>query len=371
MPVTINVNGLSLVHKMSNGLAIATLPDVCKTPSPGGPVPIPYPNIARSISLKKGTKTVKVDGGNMAAIKGSEFSLSNGDEPGTLGGVASGVNMKEATWITSSFDVKMDGKNACRLTDKMFMNHSNTVCLGGELQRWLVGAQNLTPDEWYLCLIFCAIRKKGYESKLKNPRKEFKYTSEATKMAKKFPKRPNAMFFEKKMMVAVKKKTKLANFLKNKTNRARKTASAISTRLLKKFGLQKGVATIKKKAGKKIATKFIPGLGQVSLIFDVIDGVTLAADVFNAAEDAYKLFNPDLNDVYDIQPDIHTIKPDGSIDELYDFKFDRPALTAEDGTKVRSYKDKWGKGQRELFTKKNNGKKPITIDQKKCKCRKP
>ena len=38
------------------------VPDVCKTPSPGGPVPIPYPNIAQSVTLAKGTTTVKADG---------------------------------------------------------------------------------------------------------------------------------------------------------------------------------------------------------------------------------------------------------------------------------------------------------------------
>jgi hypothetical protein len=46
MPVTIGVNKLKLSHKAANGIAAATVPDVCKTPSPGGPVPIPYPNIA-------------------------------------------------------------------------------------------------------------------------------------------------------------------------------------------------------------------------------------------------------------------------------------------------------------------------------------
>jgi hypothetical protein len=30
-----------------------------------------------------------------------------------------------------SFDVKMDGGNACRKTDKMKMNHGNTICMGG------------------------------------------------------------------------------------------------------------------------------------------------------------------------------------------------------------------------------------------------
>ena len=39
MPVTVKVNGTanSLVHKGSNGISMATIPDVCKTPSPGGP----------------------------------------------------------------------------------------------------------------------------------------------------------------------------------------------------------------------------------------------------------------------------------------------------------------------------------------------
>ncbi len=136
MPVTVKVNGVanSLVHKGSNAISTATIPDVCKTPSPGGPVPIPYPNISQSITLDKGTTTVKADGGMMIAIKGSEFSLSNGDNAGVAGGVTSSTFMKESTWILYSFDVKMDGQNACRLTDKKFHNHENTVNLGGALQ---------------------------------------------------------------------------------------------------------------------------------------------------------------------------------------------------------------------------------------------
>lgn len=136
MGVTIKVNGMfnSLVHKGSGGMAISTPPDVCKTPSPGGPVPIPYVIISRSGDLKKGTKTVKVDGKKMAANKGSEFSRCMGDEPGTAKGLISQTNMKEATWILYSFDVKLEGKNACRLMDKMFMNHKNTASLCGEIQ---------------------------------------------------------------------------------------------------------------------------------------------------------------------------------------------------------------------------------------------
>ena len=135
MPSSVKVNGTanSLVHKASNGFTKCTVPDVCKTPTPGGPVPMPYPNVAQSAMLSSGSTTVKADS-MMIAIKGSEFSLSNGDEAGTLGGVKSNTFIKEATWILYSFDVKIDGANACRLSDKMFHNHENTVNAAGEDQ---------------------------------------------------------------------------------------------------------------------------------------------------------------------------------------------------------------------------------------------
>ena len=100
MPVTVKVNGTanSLVHKGSSHISTATIPDVCKTPSPGGPIPIPYPNVSQSATLAKGTTTVKADG-MMVAIKGSEFSLSNGDEAGVAGGVKSSTFIKESTSI--------------------------------------------------------------------------------------------------------------------------------------------------------------------------------------------------------------------------------------------------------------------------------
>jgi len=144
MAVTIHVNGKSnsLAHKGCMGITKSTIPDVCKTPTPGGPVPIPYPIIvSMSSDLKKGTKTVKVDGKKMAAIKGSEYSRCTGDEPGTVGGVKSSTNMKEATWILYSFDVKLDGKNACRLSDKMMMNHGNTACLSGTIHKPVIAGQ--------------------------------------------------------------------------------------------------------------------------------------------------------------------------------------------------------------------------------------
>jgi uncharacterized Zn-binding protein involved in type VI secretion len=172
MPVTVKVNGAanSLVHKGSNGISIATIPDVCKTPSPGGPVPIPYPNISQSMTLSKGTTTVKADG-MMIAVKGSEFSLSNGDNAGVAGGVKSSTFMKESTWILYSFDVKMDGKNACRLSDKKFQNHENTADLAGCIQIPVIPT-GLTADQMIACAIFCCDNAKYKKSDHKDEGKD-------------------------------------------------------------------------------------------------------------------------------------------------------------------------------------------------------
>lgn len=134
MPVTVKVNGMlnSLAHKGSNHIASSTAPDVCKTPSPAGPVPIPYPIIvSMSSDLVKGTTTVKADGGNSCCVKDCELSRCTGDEAGTAGGVVSSTFIKEAKFILFSFDVKLDGKNACRFSDKLTMNHMNTICMVG------------------------------------------------------------------------------------------------------------------------------------------------------------------------------------------------------------------------------------------------
>ena len=132
MSVSININGLTLCHRGSGGVTHNTLPDVCKTPDKA--IPIPYQNEAYSRDLAKGTTSVFADGGNMIANLGSNFAKSVFDEAGSMGGVVSGTNKAEAEWITHSFDVFFQGKPACRLTDKMFMNHRNTVNLAGENQ---------------------------------------------------------------------------------------------------------------------------------------------------------------------------------------------------------------------------------------------
>jgi len=125
MAVTVGVNMLSVVHQTSNGVTIA-FPDVCKTPSPGGPIPIPYPNIARSSDTSSGTTTVKCDG-NPVCVKDSNFSISSGDEAGSAGGgVVSNKIKGKAEFVNFSFDVKFEGKNVARAFDLMLHNDKNT-----------------------------------------------------------------------------------------------------------------------------------------------------------------------------------------------------------------------------------------------------
>ncbi len=124
MSVTVGVNFLSVVHKGSNGVTIA-FPDVCKTPTPAGPIPIPYPNIAMSSDTAQGTTKVKCDG-QPACVKDSNFSLSTGDEAGSAGGVASSKIKGKAEFVNFSFDVMFEGKNATRAFDLMLHNDKNT-----------------------------------------------------------------------------------------------------------------------------------------------------------------------------------------------------------------------------------------------------
>ncbi len=125
MPISVGVNKLSIVNAETNGTTIA-FPDVCKTPSPGGPIPIPYPNIARSADTAKGTKKVKA-AGNPVCVKDSNFSTSTGDEAGTAGGgVASNKTKGKAEFVNFSFDVQFEGKNVPRSFDLMLHNDKNT-----------------------------------------------------------------------------------------------------------------------------------------------------------------------------------------------------------------------------------------------------
>lgn len=124
MGVTVGVNNLSVVHKGSSGVTIA-FPDLCKTPTPAGPIPIPYPNIAQASDADKTAKKVKCDG-EAVCIADSNFKTSTGDEAGSAMGVASSKTKGKAEFVNYSFDVKIEGKGVPRAFDLMLHNDKNT-----------------------------------------------------------------------------------------------------------------------------------------------------------------------------------------------------------------------------------------------------
>ena len=125
MSQTVFANARGVVHKGSGGMS-TVFPDVCKTPSPGGPIPIPYPNIGKSADTTAGPTTVTNDG-QMPMTKDAKYMMSTGDEPGTLLGVISNKVMGVCEFMLYSFDVKYEGKNVCRLGDPLFHNDKNIM----------------------------------------------------------------------------------------------------------------------------------------------------------------------------------------------------------------------------------------------------
>jgi len=100
-------------------------PDVCKTPSPAGPIPIPYPNIAKAADTSQGPTKVTTDG-QMPMVKGAQYMMSTGDEAGSILGIASNKIKGKAEFVNFSFDVQFEGKNVPRAFDLMLHNDKNT-----------------------------------------------------------------------------------------------------------------------------------------------------------------------------------------------------------------------------------------------------
>lgn len=122
MGTTVDANGRSILHKGHGKTHTCAPPDVCKTPSPGGPVPIPYVNIATDSNITSGAASVKIEGNPLANVS-SKISTSTGDEAGSAGGGLLSSKIKgTVTWKLGSLDVKAEGKMVVRFLDPAFHN---------------------------------------------------------------------------------------------------------------------------------------------------------------------------------------------------------------------------------------------------------
>lgn len=121
----------------TQGIAFA-FPDVCNTPTPGGPVPIPYPNIAQLADAQNVADDLLLgSAGLKAVLMDSEIATSSGDEAGSAGGVTSGT-IKGACKVTgASSSVKYGGKGIARFGDTTSQNRAGNT---GNATGTLLGA---------------------------------------------------------------------------------------------------------------------------------------------------------------------------------------------------------------------------------------
>ena len=99
-------------------------PDVCLTPVGPVVVPIPYPNIALSVTHVPSVFNVII-GGGLAENLLTAGTLSNGDNAGVAMGVASGLVMGPDRPMLGSFKTLIGGAFATRLTSLNIQNSTN------------------------------------------------------------------------------------------------------------------------------------------------------------------------------------------------------------------------------------------------------
>jgi carboxyl-terminal processing protease len=97
-------------------------PDVCLTPTPAGPVPIPYPNIAMHAQAVGFSLIVKVSGVHALNL-GSKIPITMGDEPGT----AHPVFKQVGTFVMGNPVVFVDRLPAICLTCPTMGNAGNNA----------------------------------------------------------------------------------------------------------------------------------------------------------------------------------------------------------------------------------------------------
>lgn len=111
------------------------MPDTCLTPTPAGPIPTPYPNIAMSSMSPGSVKTVLM-GGTPVINQMASIATSMGDEAGMATGLVSHLIKGANMWILGSTSLIVGGTPAMRLTS-----------MGG------CNAMGMTPNGPSVCVV--------------------------------------------------------------------------------------------------------------------------------------------------------------------------------------------------------------------------
>jgi hypothetical protein len=118
------LNANKFVASVSSGhTSVSTGPtDICKTPTPGGPVPMPYPNVALSATMGPGYTTKTLVMATPMWTKKGKSAVSNGDQPGVALGIMSNKIMGMCEIVMASNDVDAEGGAVARTLDKTNSN---------------------------------------------------------------------------------------------------------------------------------------------------------------------------------------------------------------------------------------------------------
>jgi|SRR5688500_11235487 hypothetical protein len=147
-----------------SGNAIAVFPDVCKTPSPGGPVPIPYPNLATTGQAKTAVKTATL------GLTPSAQKVSTGDVAGTsMQGIAGQAKTAAISYTRGTPKVSLEGTSVQLMGDLRIHNQgvagrASVQDLRNQLQR--LHAQIMVqpagnPNRWHELVDHYAIATAG------------------------------------------------------------------------------------------------------------------------------------------------------------------------------------------------------------------
>jgi Domain of unknown function (DUF4150) len=103
-------------------------PNVCLTPAGPALAPMVYVSMGM-VMMAVGTAPTVLLANMMAVTLGSQIPMTNGDQPGTGGGVASGMIMGPAKYTKGSSKVRFGGQPAAMVTSTTMQNQTNTTGL--------------------------------------------------------------------------------------------------------------------------------------------------------------------------------------------------------------------------------------------------
>ncbi|AVR94356.1 DUF4150 domain-containing protein [Pseudoduganella armeniaca] len=112
-------------RKNSTFIAVSIVPNVCKTPMGASMVPVPYPIMADLSDSVEVAKTVQFNDDPVFLLSDSVVTRVTGNEPGTGGGMKSGVNCGKVRATQSSRSVRVEKRYVVRHGDECDMNLSS------------------------------------------------------------------------------------------------------------------------------------------------------------------------------------------------------------------------------------------------------